>query len=1240
MNSKLNSSTVIFLLLLSTIRLNAQDEAEQKKHTIFLIGNTSFHEKRLNHLQQLKTFFDGLEEEFSILHMGDIISHKAPLDEDNHPEIKKLKLILSFADNPKGKLFIIPGDIDWANSGKNGNERVKALNKFIKSHAGKHVMLIEDGHCPGPIFLDVAPFVRIVAFNSQWWIHPFEKPIGTDTECDVLTKEELLEEITDAIEDAGNRNVLIASHHPVFSGGIYGGFSSPKMHLFPDDSKFPIPVIGSVKTAYLQNVGTPKYMAYPAYDNLSFELQKHFIFRKGLIFAAAHDYNLQVIRHNNNYQLVSGSLVKKEPLRKTSGTIYRKNEYGLLALEYFPNGKVTNTTYVFKDDALQNEEHQVLFDSPCNNAGSSIIAENYFYIPCQLARQKNEAFSKTVVEESKKITGGAEYKASGFKKLFLGTLYRPSWTTPVQVPYLDLEQEKGGLTPYAVGGGRQTTSLKFRAADGKEYTFRSVNKDPIKALPPQLRETILVNLLREMTATQQPYGALPVSRMLDATDILHARPNLFVLPDHPALGPYRKNYRGLFGMLEDDPSKPKNGVPGFMGADDVDRSFTMFRKIYDDNDVYVDAPSFAKARVFDMLIGDWGRHPDNWKWALYEEDKKEIFYPIPRDRDHSFSKWNGLIPYLADREWARPNVQNFSYKFKGIRSLNWPARHLDRLLLTSLDQKDWLEITEELTNEVTEQVIDSAVQAFPKEIIPVQGAEIGKKLKARRKQLSYAVKEHYKMLAKYVDVVGSNKHELFLAERLLDGKVNVKVYKKKKEHKTLQPENELIYERTFLPEETKEIRLFGLNGNDVFLINGEVEKSIKIRVIGGHDADLIQDNSVVQSQKKATVLYDNTDTEVQNSQSTQLKLADTPNINTYDREGFKYNTYMPMPVISFNADDGVALKFGVDFTRHAFRQAPYKQQYGFDVKVGTQGTRSLSAYSEWANVIGKWFMGIDGIYADIFPFYNYFGLGNETRKNDRPKEFFRTNYKGADVSWYVRNQFWQKSAFKFSLRLEDYQSVIRENTILDGEDITGTNPLTIFGFNSELDLDFRNGAAYATKGLRFFAQHQTGWLLNEDNKYFSLSEAFAEFYSTYRIITLALKFGGAKNTGSNIPYFKYANLGQNTNLRGYLRNRFAGDASMYFNSELRLPLGTIKNPVFPFVVGVSGFYDTGRVWYEDTDSGADPSIIGRGNIWHAGYGGGIYLVPILKKYTISLSAATSKEESLLIMAGLGFGIGN
>ena len=154
----------------------------------------------------------------------------------------------------------------------------------------------------------------------------------------------------------------------------------------------------------------------------------------------------------------------------------------------------------------------------------------------------------------------------------------------------------------------------------------------------EFRNTFISKKIKEVTATDYPYGAIIVSSLLDETDILHARPELYVLPDHPGLGAFREPYAGLFGMLEERPKDPIGQTPGFMGADDITRSVGLFRKLYKDNDNYVDAEALGKARVFDIFIGDWGRHEDNWKWAGYDSGNKRVYYPIPRDRDHAFSR--------------------------------------------------------------------------------------------------------------------------------------------------------------------------------------------------------------------------------------------------------------------------------------------------------------------------------------------------------------------------------------------------------------------------------------------------------------------------------------------------------------------------------------------------------------------------------------------------------------------------
>ena len=127
-------------------------------------------------------------------------------------------------------------------------------------------------------------------------------------------------------------------------------------------------------------------------------------------------------------------------------------------------------------------------------------------------------------------------------------------------------------------------------------------------------------------------------------------------------------------------------------------------------------------------------------------------------------------------------------------------------------------------------------------------------------------------------------------------------------------------------------------------------------------------------------------------------------------------------------------------------------------------------------------------------------------------------------------------------------------------------------------------------------------------------------------ITLVAKVGGSINYGGQIPYYKYTHLGQFNNLRGYLRNRFTGDASAYLNSEIRFHLGKVRNLFLPFETGIIGFYDVGKVWFEGQAEGG----------WHSGYGAGFYISPLTRDYLFSFLLESSVEEKLLFRFGIGF----
>ena len=122
------------------------------------------------------------------------------------------------------------------------------------------------------------------------------------------------------------------------------------------------------------------------------------------------------------------------------------------------------------------------------------------------------------------------------------------------------------------------------------------------------------------------------------------------MPDDPKLGPFRQDYGNLLGMMEERPINPSKVEVPFEDAERVKRSVRLFREMYENQSTGIDQNEFIRARLFDILVGDWGKHEDNWKWAGYQaEDGSWLYRPMclswigtPWDL---YTRWTSSIRY-------------------------------------------------------------------------------------------------------------------------------------------------------------------------------------------------------------------------------------------------------------------------------------------------------------------------------------------------------------------------------------------------------------------------------------------------------------------------------------------------------------------------------------------------------------------------------------------------------------------
>src|SRR5262249_31805961 len=109
------------------------------------------------------------------------------------------------------------------------------------------------------------------------------------------------------------------------------------------------------------------------------------------------------------------------------------------------------------------------------------------------------------------VVPGSRYQAGWLHSILLGEHWRSLWTDTISVPVLQCDRFAGGLTPVKRGGGMQTKSLRFRGNDGREYKFRSVDKDPAQSLPPDLKESIAADVLQDQISSSNPFAPMIVS---------------------------------------------------------------------------------------------------------------------------------------------------------------------------------------------------------------------------------------------------------------------------------------------------------------------------------------------------------------------------------------------------------------------------------------------------------------------------------------------------------------------------------------------------------------------------------------------------------------------------------------------------------------------------------------------------------------------------------------------------------
>jgi len=1157
------------------------------EHTFYLIGdagNSTLTEDSPA-LKYLKKHIKNASEKSTLLFLGDNVyetgipkqkSKKYPLAK------RRIEAQTNVAKEFNGKSIFIPGNHDWYN----GLDGLKREEKLVEKALGKSSFLPNNG-CPLEK-VEISKNIDLIIIDTHWYLTNWDKHPTINDECEIKTREKFLDEFEGLIKKARGKTTIVALHHPMFTYGSHGGKYSFKSHMNP------LPILGTLKNLIRQTSG----LSNTDIQNKNYnELRKRIITisqeNDKTIFVSGHDHNLQYIVEDNLPQIVSGSGSKTTPTKLAGNAKFTYGTQGFAKLNIYKDGSSKVRFYSVKDNKVVYE--------------SEVLPAN---------EKKNfKTFSNTEITEKKaSIYTKEEVDKSGFYQFLWGERYRKYFGTEVMAPTVNLDTLFGGLKPVRKGGGHQSKSLRLKDSTGREYVMRALRKNAVQYLQAvafkdqyiegQFNNTATEGLLNDVFTGSHPYAPFTIGKLADSVGIYHTNPVLYYIPKQNTLGSFNDEFGNELYMIEERAASGHGNNASFGFADKIISTDDLLKELSKNENHILDEKAYIKARLFDMLIGDWDRHQDQWRWAIFKEGKQTIYRPVPRDRDQAFAIFgDGFLLNITTRIIpALRAMQSYKEDVRSPKWFNLSPYPLDMALITTATKKDWDAQVKLITTNLTDAVIKDAFTNFPDEVKDNTILEIKTKLQGRRKNLQKISDAYFHHLNKFQVIKGTHKDDWFEIERIANGSTKITGYRIIKGEK-----GTIFHQRTYKNSETKEIWIYGLDDDDTFVVKGDSDRFLKIRLIGGQNNDVY---NIINGKK--VKIYDfksKKNTFITNNG--RKKLTDNYETNVYDYKKLKNNQFIISPTIGFNADDGVKIGISNVYTAFGFERNPFTSQHKLDASYyfATSGFE-LDYSSEFANVLKSWNLGIKARFTSPNFAINYFGLGNNSINLSAPHEIKEEEYNRLRVKELSTGTFihWKGhlgAKIKVGVNFQNFKveqtpdrfisdSIASNNAIFNNQQF----------INTEGSYQFENtdNSAFPTMGMKTSLKIGYTSNLNNSNHFGYLIPAISLNYKLIASgkLVLASKVKGHYNFGDTYELYQAASIGGNDGLRSYRNQRFTGKKSFYQSTDLRLLLNNVKTSIVPLNIGIYSGFDYGTVWGQENNRFNNTKF-------NTSLGGGIFL---------------------------------
>ena len=1152
--------TYAFLLCCSTVvsqNVEANNLGKEKEisHSFYItsnVGNVSFTDAKII-LEEINLASNN-DKDATLLLLGNVVNKDGFSSNNEMQEKGKsyLRPLMSIWDKFNGNVILTPGENEWL---KDAPQSIDDLESFLQDNS-KAKFWPNDG-CPierETINDDVV----LEMVDSQWFLEDWDDHPYINEKCEHKTRGQFLAEFKDDLKDSQGKTVIVAVYQPVMSNS---------------------------KISMIDKMGGFTPESYQNKENriLRGKLETIASQFEDVIFVSGKDRNLQYLEDDGIPQIISGAVGKTEKARAPKEEHFESTNNGYAKL------------IVYKDGSSKVDLIEV------KNGGSKIAFTQK--IKRERLSIEDVSFPKEYVGSTAKasIYTKEETDKSGFYKWVWGDHFRNLYSKEIEAPVLKINELPNNVRPISEGGGTQSRSLRLIDDNEHEYTLRALRKSAVRFLQTNavehhyvedyLKNTVAERYVLDFYTTAHPYAQFAMNELSESINVLHANPNVYYVPRQKGLGIYNEDYGDALFMLEEHVGDENKNFETFGNPDDIISTTDLRLELMESKDSYVDEPSFIRARLFDMLVGNWDRHQDQWRWAQFKtEDGKKRYEAIPRDWDQAFPKYDG--PIIGMLKFAFPllrKMETFDDDIKNEKWFNLSGYPLDKAFIKNADWDDWKAQVDFIQENLSDEDISLAFKSLPEAAQDSSIEEIKKNLQSRRDKLQSIARTYYDYLNNFEVVIGTEDDDEFLITRKPNGDTYISISK-----------DTIVFNNTYNSKETKEIWVYGLDGNDTFTVNGEGDKLVDIKIIGGKKDDTYDFNST-----KKVKLYDykSKNNTIINPKSKKW-LTDSYDINTYDYQKRKYNENIIFPSLGYDGDSGFRIGLKNRFTTYGLANNPFKAQHtiGGEYFFATNGY-AIDYNAEFAHVFYNWNLGFDLRYASPNFTTNYFGEGNDTSyDNEIDRDFNRVRIRQWKVSPYLVHTD-AGSSYHFRSALESFD-VSNDDDRFIGQSFSIDNDVYEKQLYATAEVGYKykneNDPAFPNRAMQ--ADIVTGYtstINGYDNSFGYVKPSLSLTYPLHPsgIAVIATKIAGETIIGDNYEFYHGAVIGGNQSLRAYRNERFNGKTSFYQSTDLRVGVTRFRTNFVPIQLGVSAGFDYGRVWTDDDNS----------TKWHNDFGGSVWI---------------------------------